>query len=170
MSLSHRWRPNGLNTLVDCLLNGLAARRVSNKISFCLFSFAAMSYPSFSDISRSFVPGWFAALMGSGVLALTTGSLAAYWPALTLPATALHWFTTLLFVLLAVPWIYQWLYFRPQALQILAHPVQGSFYPTFSIALLVLAAQWLLLVGVWALTLLRTLRDVASGAIFQPHR
>lgn len=104
-----------------------------------------MSYPNFSDVSRSFVPGWFAAVMGTGVLALNTGSLAAYWPMLALPATLLHWFTTLIFVLLAIPWLYQWLRFRPQALQILAHPVQGSFYPTFSIALLVLAAQWLVL-------------------------
>jgi C4-dicarboxylate transporter/malic acid transport protein len=104
-----------------------------------------MSYPRFSDISRNFAPGWFAAVMGSGVLALTTATLAAYWPPLSLAATVLHWFTTVLFLLLALPWVYQWLRFRPQALQILAHPVQGSFYPTFSIALLVLAAQWLFL-------------------------
>ena len=88
-----------------------------------------MSYPCFSDISRNFAPGWFAAVMGSGVLALTTATLAAYWPPLSLAATVLHWFTTVLFLLLALPWVCQWLRFRPQALQILAHPVQGSFYP-----------------------------------------
>lgn len=102
-----------------------------------------MSYPRFSDIARSFAPGWFAAVMGSGVLALTTRSLAGYWPWLALPAEALHWFNSLLFVLLAGPWLTRWLRFRPAALQTLAHPVQANFYPTFSIALLVLAAQWL---------------------------
>jgi hypothetical protein len=39
-----------------------------------------MSYPSFADISRTFAPGWFAAVMGTGVLALTTHGLAQRWP------------------------------------------------------------------------------------------
>ena len=30
-----------------------------------------MPYPKFSEIARSFAPGWFAAVMGTGVLALT---------------------------------------------------------------------------------------------------
>ena len=38
-----------------------------------------MSYPCFADLSRSFAPGWFAAVMGTGVFALTTHSLAAAW-------------------------------------------------------------------------------------------
>jgi len=38
------------------------------------------AFPSFSDISRSFAPGWFAAVMGTGVLALTTHSLSGRWP------------------------------------------------------------------------------------------
>lgn len=102
-----------------------------------------MSYPRFSDISRNFAPGWFAAVMGTGVLALTTRSLGQRWPALAVIAEALHWFNSALFVLLAVPWLTRWLRFRAAALQTLNHPVQASFYPTFSIALLVLAAQWL---------------------------
>ncbi|MBP6203957.1 MAG: C4-dicarboxylate ABC transporter [Azonexus sp.] len=102
-----------------------------------------MTYPRFSDISRSFAPGWFAAVMGTGVLALTTRSLGLRWPVLAVLAEVLHWFNSALFVLLAVPWLTRWLRFRPAALQTLKHPVQASFYPTFSIALLVLAAQWL---------------------------
>jgi len=102
-----------------------------------------MRFPHFSDISRSFAPGWFAAVMGTGVLALTTRSLGQRWPALAVIAEALHWFNSALFVLLAVPWLTRWLRFRAAAVQTLNHPVQASFYPTFSIALLVLAAQWL---------------------------
>ncbi len=102
-----------------------------------------MSYPGFSEISRSFAPGWFAAVMGTGVLALTTRSLSLRWPALAALAEVLHWFNSALFVMLAVPWLTRWLRFRPAALQTLNHPVQANFYPTFSIALLVLAAQWL---------------------------
>ena len=102
-----------------------------------------MSYPSYSDIARGFAPGWFAAVMGSGVLALTTHSLALDWPLLAGPAMVLHWLNSLLFVVLTVPWLTRWLRFRPAAMQTLQHPVQANFYPTFSIALLVLAAQWL---------------------------
>lgn len=102
-----------------------------------------MSYPSYSDISRTFAPGWFAAVMGTGVLALTTHSLGQHWPVLALLAAGLHWFNSGLFLLLAGPWLMRWLRFRPAAMQTLSHPVQANFYPTFSIALLVLAAQWL---------------------------
>ena len=102
-----------------------------------------MAYPSFSEIARSFAPGWFAAAMGTGVLALTTHSLAQHWPLLGLPAVMLHWFNTGLFLVLALPWLTRWLCFPDAALQTLKHPVQANFYPTFSIALLVLAAQWL---------------------------
>ncbi|MBT9523516.1 MAG: C4-dicarboxylate ABC transporter [Dechloromonas sp.] len=102
-----------------------------------------MSYPRFADISRSFAPGWFAAVMGTGVFAMTTHSLALRWPWLGLPAEVLHWFNSALFLLLAVPWLTRWLRFPAAAMQTMQHPVQANFYPTFSIALLVLAAQWL---------------------------
>lgn len=102
-----------------------------------------MSYPAFADISRSFAPGWFAAIMGTAVLALTTHALSAYWSPLAWLAIALHWFNSLLFIVLAVPWLTRWVRYRAAAMQTMMHPVQASFYPTFSIALLVLAAQWL---------------------------
>lgn len=101
-----------------------------------------MSYPAFSELSRNFAPGWFAAVMGTGVLALTTHVLAGHWAWLAWPAVALHWFNSLLFVILSVPWLTRWLRFRPAAMQTMLHPVQANFYPTFSISLLVLAAQW----------------------------
>src|SRR5574343_1996465 len=102
-----------------------------------------MSYPRFTDIARSFAPGWFAAVMGTGVLAMTTHTLAGQWAWLGGLAEALHWFNNLLFVVLAVPWLTRWLRYPAAAMQTMRHPVQANFYPTFSIALLVLAAQWL---------------------------
>lgn len=101
-----------------------------------------MSYPRFSDISRTFAPGWFAAVMGTGVLALSTRALSAYWSPLASLALALHWVNVVLFCILVIPWVTRWLRFPQAAMQTLMHPVQASFYPTFSIALLVLAAQW----------------------------
>ena len=70
-------------------------------------------------------------------------ALAQRWPWLALVGEVLHWFNTALFLLLAVPWLTRWVRFREAAMQTLKHPVQANFYPTFSIALLVLAAQWL---------------------------
>ncbi|WP_238999033.1 tellurite-resistance/dicarboxylate transporter [Azospira restricta] len=104
-------------------------------------------FPSFAEISRHFAPGWFAAVMGSGVLALTTHSLSGRWSWLSPLALGLHWFNVVLFALLAVPWLHRWLRFRDAALATLKHPVQASFYPTFAIAMLVLAAQWLAIDG-----------------------
>ncbi|MDD2741311.1 MAG: C4-dicarboxylate ABC transporter [Rhodocyclaceae bacterium] len=102
-----------------------------------------MSYPSFSEISKTFAPGWFASVMGTAVLAMTTHALAQRWPWLALIAEVLHWFNTALFLVLAVPWITRWIRFPQAALQTMKHPIQANFYPTFSIALLVLSAQWL---------------------------
>lgn len=98
---------------------------------------------SFLEICRHFAPGWFASVMGTGVLSLTTHALALRWHVLMPLAWGLHFFNIFLFVLLAVPWLSRWIIFREAALATLKHPVQASFYPTFSIAMLVIAAQFL---------------------------
>ena len=108
---------------------------------------APAHFPSFADITRSFAPGWFAAVMGSGVLALTTHSLSGRWPLLSPVAYGLHLFNVFLFAVLAVPWLLRWLRFREAAMNTLRHPVQASFYPTFAIAMLVIAAQFLAIGG-----------------------
>ena len=85
--------------------------------------------------------------MGSGVLALTTHSLSGRWPFLSPVAYGLHLFNLFLFAVLAVPWLLRWLRFREAAMNTLRHPVQASFYPTFAIAMLVIAAQFLAIGG-----------------------
>ena len=104
---------------------------------------AALSYPRFSEIVRTFAPGWFAAVMGTGVLSLATLGLSARWAFLSPLAWGLHYFNLALFVLLAIPWLGRWLVYREAALGTLRHPVQASFYPTFSIGMLVIASQFL---------------------------
>ena len=97
---------------------------------------------SVSQIVRNFAPGWFAAVMGSGVLSITTLALATRWPRIEAFAWGLHYFNLLLFLVLTIPWLARWLAFPQAARATLQHPVQASFYPTFSIALLVIAAQF----------------------------
>ena len=101
------------------------------------------SYPGFLEISRNFAPGWFAAVMGSGVLALSTYLLAGQWTFLMPLAWVLHYFNLYLFAVLSVPWITRWIVHHEAALATFRHPVQASFYPTFSIAMLVIASQYL---------------------------
>ena len=57
-----------------------------------------MAHPDLSTLSRTLAPGWFAAVMGSGVLALSTRTLAQRWPWLALPAELLHWGNSLFFL------------------------------------------------------------------------
>ncbi len=110
-----------------------------------------MSAPSAipgSDAARTpgalaaFQPAWFAAVMGTGVFACTLRFYATHLPVLDAVATALHWFNVALGATLAVPWIARWILHPAASLATLKHPVQAHFYPTFSIALLVLALQF----------------------------
>lgn len=91
----------------------------------------------------AFAPAWFAAVMGTGVLAVTLHFYAQHAPWLDAPARALHWLNVLLALLLAGPWFARWVRHPAAAMGSLRHPVQAHFYPTFSIALLVLALQFL---------------------------
>jgi len=99
---------------------------------------------TWNALVRNFAPGWFAAVMGTGVLAIT---LQAYSPRADFLSTLgqmLHWFNVGLFAVLTVPWLARWVAHTDAAIAALRHPVQAHFYPTFSIALLVLALQFLI--------------------------
>lgn len=98
--------------------------------------------PGFDQIVRHFAPSWFAAVMGTGVLALGTASLGRLFPPLATLAMWLHWFNVALFLVLLVPWTLRWIHARPQAAGALVHPVVSNFVPTLAIALLVLAVQF----------------------------
>ncbi|GAB4478431.1 MAG: tellurite-resistance/dicarboxylate transporter [Burkholderiaceae bacterium] len=91
----------------------------------------------------AFAPAWFAAVMGTGVLAVTLHYYARSAPWLDPLAWGLHALNIALAALLGVPWIVRWLRYPQAAIGTLKHPVQAHFYPTFSIALLVLALQCL---------------------------
>ena len=98
-------------------------------------------YPAFDTIIRNFAPGWFASVMGTGSLALTSLYLSAAWPWLATPANILNYGNFILFGVLLVPWILRWIRYPADALATLKNPAQAAFYPTFAVAMLVLAAQ-----------------------------
>jgi len=98
---------------------------------------------SFAQVVKNFAPSWFAAVMGTGVLALGSAALGRSFPPLAALAVALHWFNVALFLLLLVPWTLRWFMARPEAAGALGHPVVSSFVPTVAIALLVLSVQFM---------------------------
>lgn len=99
---------------------------------------------------RPMAPGWFASVMGTAVtsLALTLASHAAAdaGPALADPvalaASALHWLTIAMMSALGIADVYRLIRHGDAVMEQLRHPVEGSFYATFPIAMLVMAAVW----------------------------
>ena len=92
-------------------------------------------------IVKTFAPGWPAAVMGTGAFALATLHFSHRLPALAALAWALHWFNLVLFVLISVPWLLRWGMAWPAVAASFKHPVAANFYPSYAIALLVLAGQ-----------------------------
>lgn len=99
---------------------------------------------------RPMAPGWFASVMGTAVtsLALTLASHAAAdaGPALADPvalaASALHWLAIAMMSVLGIAAVYRLIRHGDAVMEQLRHPVEGSFYATFPIAMLVMAAAW----------------------------
>ncbi|MEM4057953.1 MAG: tellurite-resistance/dicarboxylate transporter [Thermoplasmata archaeon] len=107
------------------------------------------------DTVKNFSPSWFASVMGTGILAVTSLDYSEYLPALKDIATILFYFNVFLFFVLLVPWILRWILFRKNALSDLNHPVTSSFYATIAIAFLVLAVDFIV-IG----------KDMLAGEIF----
>jgi C4-dicarboxylate transporter/malic acid transport protein len=96
---------------------------------------------SFSLIVKAFAPGWPAAVMGTGAFALATLHFSHQLPMLAGLAWALHYFNLMLFALISVPWLLRWVTAWPAVANTFKHPVAANFYPSYGIALLVLAGQ-----------------------------
>jgi C4-dicarboxylate transporter/malic acid transport protein len=96
---------------------------------------------SFPLIVKTFAPGWPAAAMGTGAFALTTLHFSHQVPLLAGPAWALHWFNLALFALISIPWLLRWVMAWPAVAMTFKHPLAANFYPSYAIALLVLAGE-----------------------------
>lgn len=95
----------------------------------------------FSQIVRTFAPGWPSAVMGTGAFALTTLHFSHQLPVLGGLAWALHWFNLVLFAAISIPWLLRWVMAWPAVVTTFKHPVAANFYPSYAIALLVLAGE-----------------------------
>ena len=103
---------------------------------------------------KNFTPSWFAAVMGTGILAMTSMFYSSYLPFLEYVARGLFYFNVALFGVLLVPCVMRWIFYRADALRDLNHPVIANFYPTLPVGMLVLASDFMVIgknfqVGVW---------------------
>ncbi|MFJ9989380.1 TDT family transporter [Pseudomonas putida] len=85
------------------------------------------------EVIRQFTPNWFAATMGTGVLALALRQLEI--PALHGVAEGLWWLTIGLFVLFCVLYGARWLLFFDEARRIFAHSTVSMFFGTIPMGL-----------------------------------
>ncbi len=97
------------------------------------------------QIVKNFTPSWFASVMGTGILALVSLFYAKYLPILKNFGVVLYYFNIALFFFLLIPWILRWILFPKNALSDLEHPVISNFYPTLSVGMLVLSADFIVI-------------------------
>ncbi len=97
------------------------------------------------EIVKNFSPAWFASVMGTGILAISSLFYSQYLPILKYVAQGLFYFNIALFFTLLIPWVLRWIFFRKNALSDLEHPILSNFYATIAIGMLVLASNFIVI-------------------------
>ncbi len=87
------------------------------------------------EVIRQFTPNWFAATMGTGVLALALAQLPVAIPGLRALAEGLWLFNILLFVLFSVMYAARWVLFFDEARRIFGHSTVSMFFGTIPMGL-----------------------------------
>lgn len=84
---------------------------------------------------RQFTPNWFAATMGTGVLALALAQWPAPVPGLHQVAEGFWWLTIILFLLFTAMYSARWVLFFDEARRIFAHSTVSMFFGTIPMGL-----------------------------------
>ena len=87
------------------------------------------------EVIRQFTPNWFAATMGTGVLALALAQLPVRIPGLHAVAEGLWLFNIALFVLFSVLYTARWVMFFDEARRIFGHSTVSMFFGTIPMGL-----------------------------------
>lgn len=96
------------------------------------------------EVIRQFTPNWFAATMGTGVLALALAQLPGANPALHAIAEVLWLFNILLFLLFTGLYAARWLLFFSEARRIFGHSTVSMFFGTIPMGLATIINGFLL--------------------------
>ncbi|MBP5949203.1 TDT family transporter [Pseudomonas sp. P42] len=96
------------------------------------------------EVIRQFTPNWFAATMGTGVLALALANLPVAIPGLHAVAEGLWLFNILLFILFTVAYAARWILFFDEARRIFGHSTVSMFFGTIPMGLATIINGFLL--------------------------
>ncbi len=103
----------------------MCAKAYNDGVKMSFFSAAPGNDPK--EILRHFTPNWFAATMGTGVLALMLGDFPYGHPALTVVAQALWCVNVLFFALFSLMFLSRAVFFPESFRRLFHHPVQPLF-------------------------------------------
>ncbi|MDH1258872.1 MULTISPECIES: TDT family transporter [Pseudomonas] len=104
--------------------------------------FSQLQHPR--EVIRQFTPNWFAATMGTGVLALALAQLPLAIPGLRAVAEGLWLFNILLFTLFTVAYAARWILFFDEARRIFGHSTVSMFFGTIPMGLATIINGFLL--------------------------
>ncbi|WP_256811956.1 TDT family transporter [Pseudomonas siliginis] len=96
------------------------------------------------EVIRQFTPNWFAATMGTGVLALALAQLPLAIPGLRAVAEGLWLFNILLFMLFTIAYAARWILFFDEARRIFGHSTVSMFFGTIPMGLATIINGFLL--------------------------
>ena len=105
----------------------------ANSIKPGIKPFSHLQHPR--EVIRQFTPNWFAATMGTGVLALALEQLPVAMPALHAFAEALWLFNIALFLLFTALYTARWVLFFDEARRIFGHSTVSMFFGTIPMGL-----------------------------------
>lgn len=99
------------------------------------------------DVAENLGPNWFAAVMGTGIIANAAATLPWQFPGLRAVATVVWALASILLVLVAAAFALHWLRYPERARAHGRHPVMSQFYGAPPMALLTVGAGTMLLGG-----------------------
>jgi C4-dicarboxylate transporter/malic acid transport protein len=104
--------------------------------------FSQLQHPR--EVIRQFTPNWFAATMGTGVLALALAQLPLAIPGLHAVAEGLWLFNIVLFTLFTAAYAARWMLFFDEARRIFGHSTVSMFFGTIPMGLATIINGFLL--------------------------
>ncbi|WP_434768224.1 TDT family transporter [Pseudomonas triticicola] len=113
-----------------------------NSVTLGYKPFSQLQHPR--EVIRQFTPNWFAATMGTGVLALALAQLPPAIPGLRAVAEGLWLFNILLFTLFTVAYAARWILFFDEARRIFGHSTVSMFFGTIPMGLATIINGFLL--------------------------
>ncbi len=96
------------------------------------------SIPQKTSIVKTFAPGWFASVMGTGVIVIALFVFQSVFPFAKALETFFLFASILLFLVLIIPWTLRWFLFPADVRHDLKHPVSAAFFPTMPISMLII--------------------------------